>query len=92
MAVLVFRPTSNEPLVTPLLHQHLLSFVLLILAILTGVRWNLSVVLIFTSWVTKGVEHCFKCASATSLSSSENDLLSSSLLFIFVVFFFVFVF
>lgn len=41
--------------------QHELSLVPLILAILSGVRWNLKVVFICTSLMTKDVEHLFKC-------------------------------
>jgi hypothetical protein len=42
-------------------HPHQYSFLLLplILAILTGVRWNLSVVLIYISFITKEIEHFF---------------------------------
>jgi len=64
-------PLSPHP------RQHLLSPEVLILAILTGVRWNLRVVLIFISLKTKDVEHFFSCFSVIQYSSVENSLFSS---------------
>ena len=64
-------PLSPHP------HQHLLSLEFLILAILTGVRWNLRVVLTRISLMIKDVEHFFRCFSAIQYSSGENSLFSS---------------
>ena len=57
--------------------QHLLSPEFLILASLTGVRWNLSVVLISISLMIKDAEHFFRCFSAIRYSSGESTLFSS---------------
>jgi len=63
-------PLSPHP------HQHLLSIEFL-LAILTGRRWNLRVLLFCISLMTKDVEHFFRCFSVIQYSSVENSLFSS---------------
>ena len=62
---------------SPHLSQHLLSSEFLILAIVTGVKWTLWVVLICTSQMTRDVQHFFNCLSTTGFSSVDNFLLSS---------------
>ena len=59
MILPICNPTSNEETVplSPNPCQHLLSLEILILAILTGVRWNLRVVLICFFLMIKDVEH-----------------------------------
>jgi hypothetical protein len=41
--------------------QHLVVVVFLMMAILTGVQWNLSVVLICSSFMARDGEHFFMC-------------------------------
>ena len=77
------NPTNN---VGVLFFLHILANIcchpcFLILAILTGVRWNHRVVLSCISLMTQDVEHFFKCFSAIQESSVENSLFSSVLHF-----------
>jgi hypothetical protein len=67
-------------------HQHLLSPEFLVLAILTGVRWNLRVVLICISLMIKDAEHFFRCFSAIRYSSGEHSLFSSEPYFLMGLF------
>jgi hypothetical protein len=71
---LQFHQQRRSVPLSPHPHHHLLSPEFLILAILTGVRWNLRVVLICISLMIKDVESIDHLETAISGDPSHNQL------------------
>jgi hypothetical protein len=67
--ILIYIPSNDVEMFfySTQTHQHLMLFVLLMGAILRGVRWNLSVILICIPFMARDGEHFFICLLAIVL-------------------------
>lgn len=70
-------PARESVCLAPHPYQHNLSFVLLMLGILTCIIWNFKVGFICISQMTKGVKHFCTCFSPIWASSFNNSLFRS---------------
>ena len=73
---------------SPHLLQHLLLMNILMMAILTGMKWYLNVVLICISLIINNAGHPFICFLAICMSSLEKCLFRSSTYYSFACLFF----
>jgi hypothetical protein len=78
VVVQVCNPTSNEGVfLSPRPHRHVLLLEFFILANLSGIRWNLRVVFLCISLITRDFEHFFKCFLDIPDFFVENSLFNS---------------
>ena len=66
-------------------HQYMLSFVFLIIAVLTDVKWNLIVVSICILLMINDIEHLFRYPLDTCMSSLWKCLFRSFIHFFFLI-------
>lgn len=73
----IMPPTVNTGLASPETQEHFFLVVFLILAILTGMRWNLKVAFICISLIAKDDEYFLSYLLSILISYCENSLFRS---------------